>query len=300
MSSIEKAINKLSSQKKADSRARKSEKQSMDAGDGIRNNPPTGKLPGQKESTNRAIEIDFFQLKSRGMLSPEDSSSQIAQEYRRIKRPVLKNAFSGEQLGIERGNLLMVTSAIPGEGKTFTALNLATSIAMEVDKTVLLIDADISRAGICDILQFDPGLGLSDLLVDQSLPVNETLIRTNLSNLTIMSAGQFRPNVTELFASEAMESFVTDIANRYPDRVIIFDSSPLTVTTEASVLSSLVGQVLLVVEANKTPQQVVQEAIDLIGQDKAIGVILNKTLSSETTSYGYGYGYGHEYGGRTS
>ena len=239
---------------------------------------------------SRTLEINFSALSAMGFLTPDDNASPIAQELRIVKRPILTNVSQGVGRNNAKNNLLVVTSALPGEGKTFSAINLALSIAMEVDRTVLLVDADNARAGISNALGFDAGKGLSDLLVNPNMSINDVLIRTNMPNLMLMSAGTQQPNMTELFASDAMERLIADMSNRYPDRIVIFDSSPMTITTEARVLASLVNQVLLVVEANRTPQQVVKSAIESLGNNKEIGILLNKTLTHNVTGYGYGYG----------
>ena len=239
---------------------------------------------------SRTLEINFSALSAMGFLTPDDNASPIAQELRIVKRPILTNVSQGVGRNNAKNNLLVVTSALPGEGKTFSAINLALSIAMEVDRTVLLVDADNARAGISNALGFDAGKGLSDLLVNPNMSINDALIRTNMPNLMLMSAGTQQPNMTELFASDAMERLIADMSNRYPDRIVIFDSSPMTITTEARVLASLVNQVLLVVEANRTPQQVVKSAIESLGNNKEIGILLNKTLTHNVTGYGYGYG----------
>ena len=287
MSSIEKAINKLGNKGGVKS-----------IPDVMPENTPSPSMTSQSarptEKTtsveSRTLEINFSALSAMGFLTPDDNASPIAQELRIVKRPILTNVSQGVGRNSAKNNLLVVTSALPGEGKTFSAINLALSIAMEVDRTVLLVDADNARAGISNALGFDAGKGLSDLLVNPNMSINDVLIRTNMPNLMLMSAGTQQPNMTELFASDAMERLIADMSNRYPDRIVIFDSSPMTITTEARVLASLVNQVLLVVEANRTPQQVVKSAIESLGKNKEIGILLNKTLTHNVTGYGYGYG----------
>lgn len=282
MSSIEKAINKLGNQNGLRRASVEMPEKSINPG-----RVRKGSRPG--ETAKRSLEIDFSSISAMGFLTPNDTTSPIAQELRIVKRPILTNAMQdGGCNNNVKNNLLVVTSALPGEGKTFSAINLAFSIAMEVDRTVLLVDADNARAGISNTLGFDAGIGLSDLLSDSGISMNDVLIKTNVPNLTLMSAGTQKTNMTELLASEAMEHLVADLSNRYPDRIVIFDSAPLTITTEARVLASLVNQVLLVVEANGTPQQIVKNAVESLGRDKEIGIMLNKTLSNNVTGYGYG------------
>jgi len=289
MSSIEKAINKLG-EKKALSEKKPS---SGPVPDKSQNQSVEKKKIIENKHSTSIIGLDNTKLERLGMIVPGNSESQIGHEFRRIKRPLIANAFGEGRKLVDHGNLIMVTSALPGEGKSFSSINLAISIAMEVDRTVLLIDADNARAGISKVLEFDPGLGLADLLTDNTLDVSDVVYKTSMPNLSILSAGSHKQNMTELFASQAMKELILDISTRYSDRIIIFDSSPLSLTTEAEVLTSLVGQILLVVEANKTPQQVIKNALRNIAGDKTIGVILNKTLSYNESNYGYGYGYGY-------
>lgn len=304
MSSIEKAVNKLRAKKvkEVDSRAepwsgensKTDEHKHRTSERGGVNKYQSPELPREEKT----VTLDLVRLKAAGMLLPDSVPSQMLEEYRNIKRPLLKNAFSQGATHVEHGNLIMITSALPGEGKTFTAINLAMSIAMELDRTILLVDADVSRAGISSILGFDAGKGLSDLLIDSSLTVSDVLIKTNIPKLRLMSAGQHCENINELMASSNMAGLIDDLSHRYSDRVILFDSPPLIATTEARILAGHMGQILMVVEAEKTSQSVLQEAIDYLDSSKVIGLVLNKNRSSFVFGYGYGYGYG--YGGRNA
>ncbi|MGZ8217002.1 XrtA-associated tyrosine autokinase [Methylomagnum sp.] len=251
------------------------------------------------ERTRKIMEIDWLALKSKGMLVPEMSSTQLAEEYRVIKRPLLMNAFPDEDNGIERANLILVTSSVPGEGKTFTAMNLALSIAMERDKWVLLIDADVAKPSIGGLLGSSGEAGLTDLLKDSNVRFSDVAFKTDIPNLTIMPAGRQDRNSTELLASDAMKRLVKELSARYDDRVVIFDSPPLLAATQGAVLASLVGQVVLVIEADTTPQYIVQESLSKLEACDVVGCVLNKTnqgLAFNYYAYFYGYGYGYGYG----
>ncbi len=248
------------------------------------------------ESASNIVTIDWAALKAKGMLIPEMASTQLAEEYREIKRPLLMNAFPDENNGIERANLILVTSSVPGEGKTFTAMNLALSIAMERDKWVLLIDADVAKPSIGSLLGRPGDLGLTDLLKDKGIGFSDVAFKTDVPNLTVLPAGRQDRHSTELLASDAMKRFVNELSNRYSDRVVIFDSPPLLAATQGAVLASLVGQVVLVVEADSTPQYIVQEAIAKLSSCDVIGCVLNKTnqgFAFNYYNYFYGYGYGN-------
>jgi receptor protein-tyrosine kinase len=239
-------------------------------------------------------EIDIGKLSEMGAVTPDSGRSKIAEEYRLIKRPLLANAFGHG--GVERvhnGNLIMVTSSLPGEGKTFTAISLAISMATELEHTVLLIDADVSKSSVMRYLGLKSKRGLIDVLQDPNLPLSDVLIKTNIAKLTVLPAGESISHATELLASSSMKHFVRDIASRYPDRIVIFDSPPLLSTSEASVLATYMGQIVFVVEAERTPQDAITDALAHLADCENVGVVLNKFASGGTAGdYGYGYGYG--------
>jgi protein-tyrosine kinase len=266
--------------------------------------PPMGLSQLQEARRGgRHFPIDWPLLKDRGMLVPELATTQMAEEYRVIKRPLLMNAFPEEDNGIERANLILVTSSVPGEGKTFTAVNLALSIAMERGRTVLLIDADVAKPSIAGILGIPAEVGLTDLLKDKSLSFSDVAIKTDIPNFTLMPAGKQDRHSTELLASDAMKQLANELSARYPDRIVIFDSPPLLAATQGAVLANVVGQVVLVIEADSTPQYIVQESISKLGGCEVVGCVLNKTKKGFGFNYygyfyGYGYGYGYGYYGQ--
>ncbi len=246
--------------------------------------------------TSRRVNVDLRRLKAMGMVTPDAGRDRIAEEFRLIKRPLLAKAFGhGDTPRIPRGNLIMITSSLPGEGKTFTAVNLAISMASEMENTVLLVDADVAKAAIPRYLGFDAGDGLIDVLRNPRLPLSDVLVKTDIAKLTVLPAGNPVPHATELLASSAMQAFVEDIANRYPDRIILFDSPPLLATSEATVLASYMGQIVFVVEAERTPQEALKDALAHIANQEHIGLVLNKTTHAPVGDY-YGYGYGYGYG----
>ncbi|WP_439136194.1 XrtA-associated tyrosine autokinase [Pseudomaricurvus sp.] len=237
------------------------------------------------------------EMAEKGMIVPQRPRSQIADEYRTIKRPLLQNIDKKGASIVENANLIMVTSALPGEGKTFSAINLAMSIATEQDKTVLLVDADVTKASAAAALGIpDDSPGLIDLLEDEDKTFSDVLVHTSIPKLRILPAGRLHEHATELLASENMKKLMHELSARYPDRVIIFDSPPLLITTEASVLASLVGQVVFVVAAEQSSQSAVEEAVEHIGGDKVVGLVLNKVKKNPLSRHGYGYGYGYGYG----
>jgi exopolysaccharide/PEP-CTERM locus tyrosine autokinase len=252
---------------------------------------PTEPAPAQTQR----MSLDLPRLAAAGIVTPDAPRSQIADEFRVIKRPLIQNATGRNAASIKHGNLIMITSALPGEGKSFTALNLAMSIAMELDHTVLLIDADVARPSLPKILGWPQTRGLLDVLLDDGTDMRDVLIRTDVEKLSILPSGSPHPRATELLASVSMSTLLEDMSRRYADRIIVFDSPPLLVTTESRVLAAQMGQVVLVVEAEQTQQGAVKQALATIEACPIKLMMLNKTRSSSAGS-GYGYGYGYSYG----
>jgi exopolysaccharide/PEP-CTERM locus tyrosine autokinase len=189
----------------------------------------------------------------------------------------------------KQGNLIMVSSSVKGEGKTFTSLNLAMSIAMDLDSTVLLVDADVAEPGLSKALGVKDKPGLIEHLDDQQRDLSRLLLRTDIPNLTILPAGRRHKRSTELLAGRAMKRLVHELANRYPNRIVLFDSPSLLQTSEASVLASLMGQVLIVVEYEMTSQVIVKEALSQFENVDNVYLILNK-CKENIFSGRYGYG----------
>ena len=212
-----------------------------------------------------------------GLVTAAGGRTALVEDFRIIKRPLLNRAFAARGPGDKPGNLIMITSSLPGEGKTFCSINLAMSIAMELDHTVLLIDADVARPSVLRTLGLPAHRGLMDLLLDDKLDMADVMLRTNVPTLTILPAGTSNPRATELLASQAMTNIVYEIANRYPDRIVIFDSPPLLLTTEAHVLAHHMGQIVLVVEAESTTQHAVKESLRQLEGCNNVNLIYNKT-----------------------
>jgi len=242
---------------------------------------------------SRRVEIDLDALSAAGIVSPNAPRSQTADQFRVLKRPLISNAMGRGASLVAHGNLIMVTSAIAGEGKSFTAINLAMSIATELDNTVMLVDADVARPSVLRVLGLPAGPGLLDLLNDGSTDLSNMLLKTNIDKLTILPSGTPHARATELLASDAMTRLLKDMASRYSDRIIIFDSPPLLLTTEARVLASQMGQVVMVVEAEKTLQTDVLSALATIEACPIKLMVLNKARTVSQGGYGYGYGYGY-------
>lgn len=238
--------------------------------------------------SSRQVQIDLPRLAAMGYLTPDTPRAQIANEFRVIKRPLLTNVQGRSATPVERATLIMVTSSLPGEGKTFVSVNLAMSLAMELDTTVLLVDADVSRPSVLTRLGLPQAPGLLDLLTDSSLGMSDVLLRTNVDNLTLLPAGRPQGRATELLASEAMMRLLDEMASRYADRILVFDAPPLLPSTESRVLATHMGQVVVVVEADHTHEKTVAQTMATIESCPVVMPLLNKISRSEVGSY-YGY-----------
>ena len=238
---------------------------------------------------SREVMIDVARLEREGYLVPTQARSQLAEQMRIIKRPLLANARGETAQHIPRANLIQVVSAMPGEGKTFFAINLAMSIAMEVDLSVLLVDADVLRPSVLARCGIEPSRGLMDVLKSPSLDLADVMLRTNVPKLSLLPAGTANAQSTELLASAAMEKLLDELASRFPDRIIVFDAPPLIPTTESRVLASRVGQVVMVVEAGKTTHGQVTQAYAAVEQCPIVLSVLNRASTKSNEAYGYYY-----------
>jgi len=241
--------------------------------------------------TAHTVELDLMRMHEAGLVTAAGGRTSLVEDFRIIKRPLIKRAFGARKPGDNPGNLIMITSSLPGEGKTFCSINLAMSIAMELDHTVLLVDADVARPSVLRTLGLPAQRGLMDILLDDSLDMSDVMLRTNVNTLSILPAGTSSPRATELLASHMMKNLVTEIANRYPDRIVIFDSPPLLLTSESHVLASNMGQIVLVVESERTTQHAVKESLRQLEGLSNVNLIYNKSREFPgTETYDYHYG----------
>jgi protein-tyrosine kinase len=241
---------------------------------------------GETGRRSKEVHIDLEALAAAGFVTPQAQRSQIADEFRVIKRPIISNARERAGPRAERANLVMVTSAIPSEGKSFVALNLAMSIALEVDSTVLLVDADVANPCLMKMTHLPEGSkGLLDLLTSTDTKLPDVLLRTNVEKLSLLPSGTSHGRATEMLASETMAGLLEEMASRYRDRILVFDSPPLLATTEARALASHMGQIIMVVEADRTTQVLVKHALETIESCPVVMMVLNKAPRPEVGSY---------------
>jgi exopolysaccharide/PEP-CTERM locus tyrosine autokinase len=254
--------------------------------------------PTRFRSARQHVEIDWQAMRDSGLLVPEDNEELIARQIRDIKRPLIAHAFGKRATLVPNGNLIMVTSALAGEGKTFISFNLARSMAEERDHTVLLVDADVAKPHTSNLLGLQGAPGLLDLLENPNEHVESAIFDTDTHGLTVLPAGKPRAQSTELLASARMEKLTRQLTAADPNRIVVFDSPPLIQTSESKVLADFVGQIVFVVCAAQTPKGAVAEAMMSLGEGKCVNLILNKSASAASVSrYGHsGYGgYGFDY-----
>ena len=249
--------------------------------------------PGVSRSTTN---FNKDALRAAGLLPPETEERRLANEYRRIKRPIVGRARAAGQDPNNNAGVVVVASALPGEGKTFTAFNLALSLALEQDSSVLVIDADVAKPHLTAQLGLEHSPGLMDALFDERLDVEALINDTNVPNLSVLGSGRYADNATEMLASQRMRTLVADLRAADPRRIILFDSPPLLLTTESRELASIAGQVLLVVRAEHTLRQAVLDAIGQIGQGPFVGLVLNSFSRGGALDAYYGYGDYGTYG----
>ena len=239
-----------------------------------------------------SVNINLQQLEQRNFVSLSSDRRLINEEYRVIKRKLINNAFGALSQTLKHPNLILVSSSRPGEGKTFSAVNLALSIALEQDKTVLLVDSDVLRPSVAKTLQITHDVGLTDYLLSDKVNVSDIMLSTNVERLKIITAGRPHHLSTELLASERMEMLVNEFATRYHDRIVIFDAPPLLGVNETAVMASMCGQAVIVVEENHTKLSEIEQAVSLLPKDIATGFLINKAHRNQGKGYGYGYYYG--------
>jgi protein-tyrosine kinase len=249
--------------------------------------PMVNESEDSARSANR-LAIDINTLRAGGYLPETSKERQFADQYRRIKRPLIEKALSGDDAGGEP-RIIMVASAVPGDGKTFTSINLAISMALERDISILLIDSDVAKHHITDIFGLRQRKGLLDALTDESLDPEALVVPTSSRGLSILPAGTRVEGTAELVSSNRMRQIVTTLCARNPRRILLLDSPPLLITNEGRALVKIAGQVVLVVRAGETPRHAVQAAIDMVDEKQAGGLILNQVKVGFTEGY-YGYG----------
>lgn len=285
MSIVEKALKKLQEQQRAAVAVRATSAAQVFGQVVTRSVAPATSAPAAPP--RRTLMIDQVALRAAHLLPPEHQEHQLGEQYRQVKRPLIASATGRGAPRLPAGHLIMMASAIPGEGKTFTSINLAFSMALEKDVRVLLVDADLAKPHISKLLGVSAEPGLLDALRDESVSVESVILPTDVPGLSVLPCGKQAADATELLASDRMRAIVKDIGGHEQNRIVLFDSPPLLLTTEAHALSESVGQVVLVVRAGTTPQLAVQSAIERLGEGKHISLLLNQSMNAPSAGYYY-------------
>lgn len=245
---------------------------------------PEAITPLDPHYVHKRIAVDFTALRTEGYLPEEGQERRFAEFCHRIKRPLVDRARAD---GAD-DRLILFTSALPGDGKTFLAFNVALSMARERDVSVLLIDADLSRAQITRVLGMRNEAGLLDALQNNHLDVESQVVNTDVQNFQFLPAGKPLDGAAELIASARMREITARLIARDPRRIVVFDSAPVLISSEARALAPIPGQIVLIARAGRTPQRAVVEALTHIDKKKLRGLVLNDAhVGSEHGYYGY-------------
>jgi protein-tyrosine kinase len=256
--------------------------------------PIVDRLPEAAPRPAKSMTLDMDALRARGYLPEQGMDKPFADHYRHIKRTLIEKAMSGVA-AVGEPHVIMVTSALPGDGKTFTSVNLALNMALERDISVLLVDCDVAKRHVSEIVGLKDEAGLLDALADESVDTESLIVQTHLRGLSILPAGRRREGTAELLSSNRMRQIVAHLSKRNPRRIVLLDSPPLLITNEGRTLVKIAGQVALVVRAGQTPRHAVQEALGLFDPRQAGGIILNQVQATRLEDY-YGYGSYGSYG----
>jgi receptor protein-tyrosine kinase len=242
-------------------------------------------LPG------KTVRLDFRALRQNGCITPDNMTSSISNEFRGIKRKLLQKVRD-PQTRAAVSNLIMVTSSLPGEGKTFSSINLALSLAAERGLQVLLIDADVIRPSVGNMFMSPPTEGLTDLLTGKVGHVSDVLHRcADIPNLAVIFAGNPSANTPELISSGKMANLCRELSARYPDRVIVLDTPPVLASTEPAILASYVHHLLMVVAADQTDRHQLRKSLETIASCQSVSLLFNKAPSWNEAEYIAYYGY---------
>jgi Mrp family chromosome partitioning ATPase len=244
--------------------------------------------PFSLTTTANRLDINLGALKRWGPVATLGDDARATREYGQIKRPILNQAFNRTAPVVPTGNVLVVTSALAGEGKSLTALNLALSMTREKDTSVVLVDGDAAKPDLSRTLTLPDAYGLTDLLADDALQFDDVVWKTSVDGLYFVPAGCERSSAPELLGSLRMKHVVDRFVRDLPRTIVVIDTSPLLLTNETPVLVALAGQVVLVIRANQTPRQVVGEALARLDPAKPVGLVLNGADSAQASYYGYG------------
>lgn len=251
--------------------------------------------PGATRGTpSRRLKLDMDWLRQRGMIPPDDAQRRHVSQIRSIKNRLLRAIATSNN---ESDRVIMITSALAGDGKTFSSISIALSLATERDFHVLLVDGDVPKPNVGQLFGIDAVPGLLDAARDPGLDIEQMIIGTDLPGLDLLSAGRGGVEAAEVMSSAGMRGVIERLT-AVSNRIVLLDSSPLLQTSEAAVLARYAGQVLLVVREAVTPQRAVLESLAMLGERSGVSLVLNGATDSRLEEYYYGYGQDYGYGQR--
>lgn len=278
MSIVEKAIKKLGERASAE----------------VRETPvpaarPRNTAPVSLRVPTQRVAVAEVLRNSHEFTAPELERRKHADEIRRVKRALLEKL---PHAGSDQPRELLITSSVPAEGKSFTALSIALSVALERDCGVLLIDGDLARPTLSTLLGLQDSPGLTDLLLDRALDPYDLILDTDIPGLWVLPCGRRSSQSPELIASSRMREVLSQIHSADGSRVVIFDSPPLLASNEGQALSQLVHNILLIVRAQSTHPSVVADAMSTIPEGKSVSLVLNRVTKPHGRAF-----YGEYYKG---
>ncbi len=250
----------------------------------------------QPTRPSKMADVDLIALAEAGLIVPGAPPSPLSEEFRIVKRQLLLHAFGGRNTAaLDKGRLILTCSAQPNEGKTFCTVNLALSMATETDIDVLLVDADVAKPEVLSTLGLPGGPGLMDALADPTIDAESLVIGTNIPGLSVLPAGRQTNHDTELLASSRTPLLIEKLVSRNPRRIVLFDSAPALAASPASVLALHVGQIMLIVRADHTPESDLREALAMLEGNARVQMVLNAvTYHGNSKKFGYYYGFGEK------
>jgi exopolysaccharide/PEP-CTERM locus tyrosine autokinase len=295
MSVVEKAIRKLQKQREQSAGEPRTQEESQ-AADAPQSGDTTPYAAAAPAVSREIVILERAGLRAAGLMPPEEELDLITRQYRKIKHPLVARAMGRGGVREPKGYLIMIASAMSGEGKSFTAMNLALSLSLEKEVNVLLVDADAPKPHLSRVMGLADAPGLLDVLRDSRLDAETLIHPTNVPSLSFLPVGVGADDATELLSSARMERTAALLGQRDSHRIVVFDSPPLLQTTESPALARIAGQIVVVVRAESTPQPVLLDAINTLQGHAAVSLVLNQSTQSSTAPYYY-YGYESKGGG---
>lgn len=239
--------------------------------------------------------VSLADLERAGMMVARTNRTRTTEEYRIVIGRVLRALHDGQGENLLAGpescpNVVMVTSARPGEGKSFTSLNLGGSIAQNAGESVLIVDVDAKNNSLSDLLGLSTFRGYLDMVADPALAAEDLIIPSALPNLSFLALGSRSLAREEEGGSGAEERRmtppITRLARQFPKTLILIDAPPCLSTSDPHTLSPAVGQVVLVVEAERTQRSEVEAAIEMVKVCPNVTMLLNKVRMNSSHTFG--------------